>query len=85
VALTEADVDGWLSASPLYCALICSIPTEANVNCPCVVPLAMGTIIPPLEYQKVVPLQQGVSLNNEDDFAELVAGVEVAVGVGAGG
>src|ERR1700693_4300003 len=49
-----ADVEGWFRASPLYCALICSMPTEANIIWACADPLVIGTTAPPLEYQKVI-------------------------------
>src|ERR1700722_8094818 len=53
-AITEADVDGWLRASPLYCAEMWSIPTVDKVICACAAPLVMGRIVLPTASKKVI-------------------------------
>src|ERR1700733_6811595 len=75
MATTEADVDGWLSASPLYCALIWSIPTEDKVICVRADPLVIGTVMPPLKSQKVI-----VPVSGFGDVTVAVAATEPPCG-----
>ena len=54
IAVMGADAEGRFRESPLYCALIWSIPTKDKVICVCAEPLVMGRIVLPIASEKVI-------------------------------